>query len=146
MSAPNTFNIGRDGAQLTIIDTLLGQVTFNGQIGFDAKPRYKKLESETIQGNTLFRGVPNGHEGSFDFDRQDASVSAYFAQKEANFFAQLAPSQAFITQTVTELDGSITTWQYQGVELYLDDDGNWKGLDKVPQKVSFQASRKIRIS
>jgi hypothetical protein len=142
----NSFNVGRDGAQLTIFDSIQGQVDFNGQIGFDTKARTKELESETINGDTIFRNVPNGHEGTFEFDRQDASVSSYFANKEAAFFAQLPPSQAVITQTISELSGTVSQFQYIGVELKLDDDGSWKGLDKVVQRVSWKASKKIQVA
>lgn len=46
----NSFNIGRDGSQITIFDSLAGQVTFNGMISFDTKARTKELESENITG------------------------------------------------------------------------------------------------
>jgi hypothetical protein len=142
----NSFNVGRDGSQITIFDTLAGQVTFNGMISFDSKARTKELESEQITGNTLFRFVPNGHEGSFEFDRQDSSVEAYFAQLEANFYAQLPPPYAVITQTINELDGSVTQFQYIGVQLNLTDAGSWKGLDKINPKVGWKASKKIPLT
>lgn len=142
----NSFNIGRDGSQITIFDSLAGQVTFNGMISFDTKARTKELESENITGTTVFRFVPNGHEGTFEFDRQDSSVEAYFAQLEANFYAQLPPPVATITQTINELDGSVTQFQYIGVQLNLTDAGSWKGLDKVNPKVGWKASKKIPLS
>jgi hypothetical protein len=146
MSAANTFNIGRDGLTLSVFDALLGQVDFDGLTGFTAKPRYKKLESEGSDGVTRFRDVPNGHEGTFEIDRQDASVESYFAQKEANFFALLPPAQSVITQVVNELDGSVTTWQYMNVELALENAGDWKSLEKVALQVSWRASKKIQVS
>ncbi|WP_234775175.1 hypothetical protein [Paraburkholderia tropica] len=144
--AANTFNIGRDGLQLTTFDATLGQVQFNGLTGFTAKPRYKKLESEGADGVTRFRNVPNGHEGTFEIDRVDSSAEAYFAQKESNFFAQYPPSQSTITQTVTELDGTVTQWQYTNVEMALENAGDWKALDKVPLQVSWSASKKIQVA
>jgi hypothetical protein len=142
----NSFNIGRDGSQITIFDSVAGQVNFNGTISFDSKARTKELESETITGNTIFRNVPNGHEGTFEFDRQDSSVEAYFTQAEANFYAGLPPPTAAITQTINELDGSITQFQYTGVQLKLTDAGTWKGLDKINPKVGWRASKKIPLT
>ena len=142
----NSFNIGRDGSQITIIDSTQGPVTFNGMVELTARPRTKKLESETIAGKTVFRNVPNGHEGTFQFDRQDGSLDAYFAAWEANFYAGLPPPQIVITQTVNELDGSVSQFQYQGVQLDLDDAGSWKGLDKVTYRVGWRASLKIPLS
>lgn len=145
MAGNNTFNIGRDGSQITIFDSIAGQVTFNGMVSFDTKPRTKELESEGINGVTTFRNVPNGHEGSFDFDRQDSSVEAYFAILEANFYAGLPPPTAIITQTINESDGSVTQFQFTGCALKLDNAGTWKGLDKVQPKVSWRASKKIPL-
>ena len=142
MSGQNSFNVGRDGSQLTIIDSIAGKVTFNGMIEFGAKPRTKELESEGINGVTTFRNLPNGHEGDFSFDRQDSSIEAYFATLEANFYAGLPPPTAIITQTINELSGSVSQYQYTGVALKLSDAGTWKGLDKVSQKVAFRASKK----
>lgn len=143
--ADNSFNIGRDGSQITIFDSFGGQVTFNGTISFDSKARTKELESEPINGNTIFRNVPNGHEGTFEFDRQDASIESYFTQWESNFFAGLPPPTAVITQTITEIDTSVTQFQYTGVVLKLNDAGAWKGLDKVSPKVGWRASKKIQL-
>jgi hypothetical protein len=142
----NSFNVGRDGSQITIFDSIAGQVTFNGMTSFDSRARTKELESEPITGETVFRNVPNGHEGTFEFDRQDSSIEAFFAQLEANFYAQLPPPVAIITQTVQELSGGITTFQYIGVQLKLDDAGSWKGLDKVSPRVGWKASKKIPLS
>lgn len=145
MTPNNSFNIGRDGAQITIFDSTAGQVTFNGAISFDSKARTKELESETINGTTIFRNVPNGHEGSFEFDRQDSSVEAYFAMLEANFYAGMPTPTAVITQTINELDGTVTQFQYTGCVLKLNDAGSWKGLDKVQPKVGWRASKKIPL-
>ena len=146
MSGQNSFNVGRDGSQLTIIDSIAGTVTFNGMVGFGSKPRTKKLESEGINGVTTFRNLPNGHEGTFSFDRQDSSIDAYFATLEANFYAGLPPPTAIITQTVNELSGSISQFQYTGVALDLENAGEWKGLDKVSLAVGFRASKKNPLS
>lgn len=145
MSGQNTFNIGRDGSQITIFDTVAGQITFNGQVGFDSRPRTKQLESQSINGVTTFRNVPNGHEGTFEFDRQDSSIEGYFAILEMNFYAGLPPPIVTITQTINELDGSVTQFQYTGGTLKLDDAGQWRGLDKVSPKVSWSASKKIPL-
>lgn len=146
MTAVNSFNIGRDGAQLTIIDSVNGNVTFNGIVGFSAKSRAKDLESEGINGVVTFRTAPAGWEGDFHFDRQDSTVDAYFATMEANFYAGLPPSEAVITHTVTELDGSTSQFQYVGVSMKLTDAGNWKGLDKVSLSVGWKASNRVPLT
>lgn len=141
----NTFNLGRDGAKITIVDSVNGNVTLSGMVEFGAKSRAKEAESEGIDGITKFRNAPAGWEGDFKFDREDASVDVYFDAWETSFYAGLPPPEVVITQTVNETDGSRTKWQYQGVTLKLSDGGTWKGLDKVSQSIGWKASRRIRL-
>ncbi|MCM2537992.1 hypothetical protein [Burkholderia glumae] len=145
MAGINSFNVGRDSAQLTIIDSNFGTVTINGITKFDAKPAVVKLKSVGIGGRILHRTVPDGHALSFELDRQDPSYEQYFADVEAAYFAGLPPSAIFLTQTINNLDGSISQYQYLDMALAPDDDGNWEGQAKVPQKFSAQAGRKIRL-
>lgn len=146
MSGQNSFNVGRDGQQLTIIDSNYGTVTINGIIRFEAKPAVIKLKSVQIGGRILYRTIPDGHELSFEIDRQDPSYEQYFANAEANYYAQLAPSVIFVTWTINNLDGSVSQYQYSDMAMAPEDDGTWEGQTKVTQKFTAQAGRKLRIS
>lgn len=146
MSGVNSFNVGRDGAQLTIIDSLVGQVTINGIIRFDAKPAVVKLKSVGITGRIKYRTVPDGHELTFEIDRQDPSYEQYFANAEANYFAGLPPTAIFVTHTIKNLNGSISQYQYSDMALAPEDDGTWEGQTKVTQKFTAQAGRKLPLS
>lgn len=146
MAGQNSFNVGRDGAQLTIIDSAFGVVTINGIVSFEAKPGFVKLKSVGIDGRIKYRNIPDGHVLTFEIDRQDPTYEQYFAQKEANYYAGLPPAAIFVTQTINNLDGSVSTYQYSDMDLAAEDDGNWKGQDKVSQKFEAQAGRKILIA
>jgi len=141
----NSFNVGRDGAQITIFDSTLGQVTINGITSFDSKPGTVKLKSVNISGGITRRSIPDGHSGSFEVDRQDATFDTYFANREANYYGGLPPGAIFITQTITELDGTTTQFQFTDVELYPEDAGKYTGQEKVTQKFTFEAARKIPL-
>lgn len=145
MAGSNQFNIGRDGFQITIMGSA-GPMSFNILVEFDTKPQYKDVKVEGIDGITRSRHLPNGHTGTLMFDRADSALSDYFVQQEANFFSSLNPDQITITQTISEGNGAISQYQYTYVDLWEEEDGSWKGLDKVPQKVSFYAARKIKVS
>jgi hypothetical protein len=145
MAGENSFNVGRDGAQLTIIDSNNGTVTINGLIAFEAKPGVVKLKSVGIDGRLRYRNIPDGHVLTFEIDRQDPSYEQYFAQKEADYYAGLPPAAIFVTWTINNLDGSISQYQYSDMDLAAEDDGNWKGQDKVTQKFTAQAGRKIQL-
>jgi hypothetical protein len=146
MTAPNSFNTGRDGYQLTIISATLGKITFNGITSFETKPTVVKLKSVALDGRIRHRTIPDGHTGTIELDRQDASFDTYFAGVEANFFAGLPPDAIFITHTIQELDGSTSQWQYTDIALTPEDAGTWKGQDKVTEKMTFEAGRKIQLS
>ncbi|MCA8237752.1 hypothetical protein [Burkholderia cenocepacia] len=146
MTAINSFNIGRDGAQVTIVDTAVGVVTINGITSFESKPAMVKLKSVGIDGRIKFRNVPDGHDGTFELDRQDASYETYFANAESGYFAGLPPSAIFITHTIQNLDGTVSQFQYSDVALAPEEDGTFKGQEKVTQKFTFQAGRKIQIA
>jgi hypothetical protein len=146
MGAPNSFNVGRDGYQLTIIDSLLGPITFDGITSFSTKPAMVKLKSVSIDGRIRHRVIPDGHTGTIELDRQDSSFDTYFAAQEAAYFAGLAPSDIFITHTIQELDGTTSQFQYMDVTLIPDDAGNWKGQDKITEKLTWEAGSKIQLS
>ncbi|CAB3784327.1 hypothetical protein [Pararobbsia alpina] len=142
----NSFNVGRDGAQVTVFDSSVGQVTINGITSFESKPGMVKLKSVDINGRIKHRPVPDGHSGTFEIDRQDASFDAYFADAEASYYAQLPPTAVIITQTINELDGSVSQFQFLDVALYPEDSGTYKGQDKVTQRFTFDAGTRIKIS
>lgn len=146
MAGQNSFNVGRDGAQVTIFDSSIGQVTISGITSFETKPEMVKLKSVHIGGRILRRAIPDGHTGTFDLDRQDPSFETYFANFEANYFAQLPPSSITITHTINNLDGSVSQFQYTDVALYPDEAGKWAGQEKVTQKFTFEAGRKIQLA
>lgn len=146
MAGVNSFNVGRDGAQLTIVDSSFGSVTINGIIGFEAKPGFVKLKSVAIDGRIRYRNIPDGHVLTFEIDRQDPTYEQYFAQKEANYYAGLPPAAIFVTWTINNLDGSVSQYQYSDMDIAAEDDGNWKGQDKVNQKFTAQAGRKIPLA
>jgi len=58
----------------------------------------------------------------------------------------LNPDQVTITQTINEANGAVSQYQYTNVDLWQEEDGHWKGLEKVSQKIGFYSSRKIKLS
>lgn len=146
MAGNNSFNVGRDGYQLTIIDSTLGTITFDGITSFSAKPGVVELKSVGLDGRIRHRTIPDGHKGAIELDRKDSSFDTYFAGIEANYFAGLPPGSIFITHTINELNGNPTQWQYLDCAIAPEDAGTWKGQDKVTEKLTFSAGRKIQLS
>ena len=88
----------------------------------------------------------DGWSGSFDVERQDATLDNYFAQLEAGFYAGLNEAPAQIYETIQEANGSVSQFRYDGVLMTLADAGNRAGDATIKQSVNFVASRRIKVS
>lgn len=142
----NGFTVGRD-LSLHIVRADGRPLEFNELTGFQAKKNSKTRTVTLLNGKN--KPVPNrGGDwvGSFDIERSDSAVDDYFAELEAAYFAGLDETPVYITETITEPSGAVSQYRYTDVVLDLEDAGNWKGDDTVKLKVSFTASRRIKIS
>ena len=86
-----------------------------------------------------------GWDGTISMDRTDATVDRFFANAEAGYYAGANSYTASITQTVQEISGAITQWQYIGVVLGFGEAGKWQGDKEVNQVIEFFASKKIEV-
>ena len=140
------FNVGHD-AQVTVVDGPTGAVitTFPPTTMFDFKPTTKRLMSEPVNGKPIYREVPQGWEGTLEYDRYDGAIDDYFATWEANYWNGASYLAGSITQTVQEQTGAISQYQYQGVAMKLDTAGTYKAADKVPVKITWCASTRVKV-
>lgn len=139
----NGFNVGSD----TKVSLISGGAIVSAQIvtEFDYKQITTDLKDVGIDGQNRYRYLEEGWEGSFQYDKADDTVDAYFAQKEANRYAGLPPPVVTITQTDNNADGSIAVYRFQGVTMTLSEGGNRTGDAKVNQRVAWRASRRIKV-
>ncbi|WP_156883922.1 hypothetical protein [Paraburkholderia sp. SOS3] len=84
--------------------------------------------------------------GSFEVSRADATLDAYFASIEASYYAGVNQPPGFIQETIEEVAGVVSTFQYQGVVLYFEDAGDAEAEKNVIQRVSFAASTRIQLN
>lgn len=140
----NGFTVGKD-VSLDIIGPQ-GPLRFNLITMFTAKPEITDQKVKGLDGITRHVRFPDGWAGSFDLERQDSTIDDYFAQLEANYYAGLNENPLTITETITEVNGSVSQYRFVGVLLKLDDAGDFKGDATVKQKVSFMASRRLKVS
>lgn len=140
----NFFTTGRDIA--LDITTPDGPLRFSLITGFSSKPDITDQKVKGLDGITRHARFPDGWTGQFMVTRQDATIDNYFAQLEANYYAGLNEKPATITETITEPNGSVSQYRYLQVLLKLDDAGDYKGDKTVEQKVSFVASRRVKVS
>lgn len=86
-----------------------------------------------------------GWEGSFEVSRADGTLDAYFAALEAAYYAGTNQPTGVIQETIEEVAGVLSTYQYQGVVLYFEDAGDAEAEKNVIQRVSFAASTRIKL-
>ena len=140
----NNFSIGRDVA-IDVIGSN-GPLRLSQITGFDSKATTIELKVKPLSGPPIFAMIPDGHTGSFDIERVDATIDKYFAQLENNFYSGLNQTSITMTETITEPNGAISQFRYTGVQLKYDDAGSWKQDASVKQKLSFVASRKYQVA
>lgn len=140
----NGFSVGRD-VSLDITGPS-GPLRFNLITKFSSKQSTKENAVKGLDGITRPVRFFDGWTGSLDIERQDATIDDYFSQLEANYYAGINEASVTITETITEVSGAVTQYRYMGVLLKLDDAGDWSGDATVKQKLSFVASRRVKVA
>ena len=123
----------------TGIDTKIYFSDANGVQQFALLESFEASENSVIvkiqcDGVTKFTKFHKGWKGTFTFQRNSDVLDSYIALQEVG---QLPGT---ITETIIEVDGSVSQYSYSNVVLVLADGGTWSGTDIVTQKFSFNAS------
>jgi hypothetical protein len=142
----NNFTTGRDVS--VQINTANGPLLIPASaiLSFKANPEVTKLRSKGLDGITRNAVIPDSWQGSITIDRLDQTVDNWWAQVEADYFANRATAPATIIERIQEQDGTVSTWRYEGVCLTLDEAGDYAADKKVEQTLSFEAARRVRVS
>lgn len=140
----NNFNVGRDMTlQIVGYDGTIQNFTL--QTSFDTKQETHSIKIMGMDGTVRFLELPAGWSGSFGFDRQSDNLDNYFSQLESAYYSGLNVQAATLTETIVEVDGSTSQFRYTGTVFKLDDAGSWQGDKQVGQKISFSASRRLKV-
>lgn len=138
----NGFNIGKD----VRVDITSGGAPLRPTIvtAFQSRQETKSVQSDGLSGDCLYDELPCGWSGSFEYDRADSVLDDYFAQREANYYAGAVAPGVTITETIQEVNGSISQYRYTGVALKFDA-GEKKAESPVKQKLEFKASKRVKV-
>lgn len=141
----NGFNVGRDiSVQIVGYDGTIK--SFALLTGFDSKQNTNKVSIKAMDGIVRFLEIPDGWDGTFEYERQDDTIDSYFANLEAGYYGGQNIQSATITETITQPDGSNVQYRFTGVMFKLDDAGSWKGDQSVKLKLSWCASRRLKVA
>ena len=139
----SVFSVGRD-AQLVIISPY-GRIDLSHVTGFESRQVTQSVRVSRLDGNHLGMELPKGWEGTFEVERGDSVMEDFMARMEQEFFNGSMAGYSTLYQYVSEVDGSVSTFQYESVVFRLANAGQWKGDAPVKQKLEFFASRRRRI-
>jgi len=137
------FSIGKD-TQLVVMGPN-GRVDLSHVTAFESRQLTQSVRVSRIDGVQLGAELPRGWEGSFEIERGNSVLDDFMsASEQQHFDGQLSPP-ATMYQYVTETDGSVSTYQYDGAVFRFANAGIWKGDAAVKQKLEFFASRRRRV-
>ncbi len=134
-----------------LISGIDSKITFNDVNGvqkFVILENFTSKEDAVILKEISIDGVPRhpklhqGWSGSFTLQRTNDVMDRYIALQEAAYYQGIDQVPMTITQTITEVNGSVSQYQYTGVVIALEDAGNYSGTEIVKQRVTFMARRK----
>lgn len=137
------FSIGRD-TQLVIMSSG-GRVDLEHVTAFESKQLTQSVRVSRLDGTQLGTDLPKGWEGSFEIERGSSVVDDFIAAAEQNYFDGVNTSLCTLYQYVNEVDGSVSTYQYDNVTFKFANAGSWKGDNSVKQKLEFFGARRRRI-
>jgi hypothetical protein len=98
-----------------------------------------------MDGTHMGAELPKGWGGSFELDRGNSVVDDFIATAEQQYYSGAGPVSGTMYQYITEPDGSLSTYQYDGVSFRLASSGTWRGDSAVKQKLEFFAATRRRI-
>jgi hypothetical protein len=140
----NGFAVGRD-VTVNIIGFDGAIHSFGLGTAFDSKMMTNKVSIKGLDGVIRYLEIPDGWDGTFSYTKQDDLIDAYFAQLEAAYYNGVNIPASSITETIVNPDGSTSQYRFTGVMMKYDDAGAWTGDKDVILKISWCASRRIKV-
>ena len=141
--ASNVFSVGRD-CQLVVMGAY-GRIDLTHVTAFESRQVTASVRVDRIDGSQLAAELPKGWDGHFELERGGSAVDDFIAKLEAAFFAGKPVAPGTLYQYVTESDGSVSTYQFDGVAFKLASAGSWRGDQSVKQRLEFFAATRRRV-
>lgn len=146
----NTFSTGRD-CQLVVIGPAGpgGQagrrVDLTHVTGFESHQTTHPIRIDRMDGVHLAAELPKGWQGQFELERGSSAADDFIAGIEQAWHANGQLLGGTLYQYVTEAEGSVSTYQYEGAVFRMSSSGHWRGDQTVKQSLQFFAGRRKRI-
>jgi hypothetical protein len=142
--ALTTFNTGKD-CQVVVLGPF-GRVDLEHVTGFESRQITASVRVDRMDGTMVGAELPKGWDGSFDIERGSSSADDLVAQIEQSYLTGTTPAAGTLYQYIDEIDGSTSTYQYNGVAFKLTSSGLYKGDSSVKQRLEFFATSRSSVS
>jgi hypothetical protein len=142
--ALTTFNTGKD-CQVVVLGPF-GRVDLEHVTGFESRQITASVRVDRMDGTMIGAELPKGWDGSFDIERGSSSADNLVSQIEQSYLAGTTPAPVTLYQNVDEIDGSTSTYQFNGVVFKLSSAGLYKGDASVKQRLEFYATSRSTVS
>lgn len=142
--ALNSFSTGKD-CQVVVLGPF-GRVDFDHVTGFESRQVTASVRVDRMDGTMLGAELPKGWDGVFDIERGSPAVDDMLSQIEQAYLSGTTPAAGTLYQYVDEIDGSTSTYQFNGVVFKLTSAGAYKGDASVKQRLEFFATSRSRVS
>lgn len=123
----------------------------NGNQNFQILESFTYKENSDVKDETAMDGTTRhplflfGWTGSAVFQRGSNFIDTYFANRERNYYLGGDQINLVVTQTIKEVNGSISQYQFTGLVLQMDDGGMYTGTEIVKQTLSWKCSRRLKL-
>jgi hypothetical protein len=138
------YNTGKDVA--VDINGPYGPVRIPKIMSFESKPKITSEEKTPLNGQTDELLIPKGWTGSIGVERVDGTLDDWWAQFESDYYNGINQAPGTITETISNVDGSLSVYRYTHVILKFEDAGKKEGDKTIHQTMSFTARRRQKVS
>src|ERR1700753_554818 len=118
-----------------------GRIDITHVTALDSRQLTSSVRINRLDGTQLGAELPKGWEGSFEVERGTSVLDDFISVVEQSHYNGAGVSPGTMYQYITEVDSSVSTYQFDGVVFKLASAGSWKGDASVKQKLEFFAAR-----
>ena len=104
------------------------------------------IANRRYNGVPRFDFIPDGYKITFSITRTTAALENLAVLRESNFNQGIGSATGYLSETVTNTDGSINRYQYTGFVWFLIDHGDISREKVVTIAGEGMASQKVQIS
>jgi len=134
------FNLGQDNSVILIDGTSGAKLDIGLVVDFKSAQQVKQVNSDPLNSPPLQYHLPGGWSFSFSIDRANNNADAAIAALEQAYWNGAIVNFSTMYQSILEVNGSTSVYEYNNVTYHLQDAGTWTQNQVVKVSISGFAS------